>query len=773
MRLGPLVFSYQLLLLSISYLSIRGFSNFCYYFPTRKCGQNGKHRTVLEASTQEDFTPVHNSEPMAKNYRRNQKISHVSTIRSKNLASVSADEDGNEIVLSFENRMIGGGDSNLVVVTGETGSGKSLLVSKVAELLIGGKMSPSLLHTSKLDSSEPTASVEMAVERALEQLDLNRNSILGAAPTDPSSHVELKLRRSLTLSGANGRIKSVCEINGHIVTLKALKTVGAPLLAIVNAPAAAAALARANSRMSMIDTGVPTEVLKWVRQLQRTYGKCQRRRQSLENELQNQILPVSLNLDGGEDDMELLYHWVDELDGFEARISNFCQSLSSHSSDGASPLQKRIQTLEGLSWMDSDSDEGVFSSSLYIGLVQLLNYLKSFDARIEAARLARDALVSMSAPDSARTALERTRQLLLDATAGDEDRGDLQEESNPVIRSSEKSHELLNLVEDALMESARFFDDDAGLSSCLETERGACSRSSDDVSEMIVEWNTLARKHGISPYVLPSCHNSLRQELDGNVEAKRLLPEAIAEEKEALKQLKEGTAVLSETREKLTKRISKSISERLPMLGMENSSFEARLRPLEDPSYSGSALGVEEVDFLLRHDNARTTTGGGKSSTGGKVELVASSGEKARILLAIECELPGSVRALCGGGIDVVTSEDSPGPVAVIYDEIDAHVGGRASVAVGQMLSDQSQSCQVVSITHSPSVAAIADLHICIHKEAPAEDGSIIASATRVEGASRRKELARMASGDMATEEAEIFAEALIRDVTKKSEIRN
>jgi hypothetical protein len=95
-----------------------------------------------------------------------------------------------------------------------------------------------------------------AVARTLEKLELNANSILGEYPSDTSTiPVELTLKRSLSMSGTSGRIKSVCEINGHVVTLKALKAVGAPLLAIVNAPAAGAALGRASSRMSMIDTG--------------------------------------------------------------------------------------------------------------------------------------------------------------------------------------------------------------------------------------------------------------------------------------------------------------------------------------------------------------------------------------------------------------------------------------------------------------------------------------------------------------------------------------
>ena len=125
--------------------------------------------------------------------------------------------------------------------------------------------------------------------------------------------------------------------------------------------------------------------------------------------------------------------------------------------------------------------------------------------------------------------------------------------------------------------------------------------------------------------------------------------------------------------------------------------------------------------------------------------------------------LPGSIRALCGDHTEGDTDshgEGSAAPVAVIYDEIDAHVGGRASVSVAQMLVDQAKSCQVMSITHSASLAAIANTHVCVSKE-----GSDLC-ARRVEGKERRKELARMASGDMASQEAELFAKALLRDAS-------
>ena len=315
----------------------------------------------------------------------------------------------------------------------------------------------------------------------------------------------------------------------------------------------------------------------------------------------------------------------------------------------------------------------------------------------------------------------------------------------------------------------------------LRASRSACSITTEDLLEYITEWNTLARKHGVSPYQLPLCHDTLKKELDGGIEAGRLLPKSKIAETMALKELEEGCRVLTEARSTLCQRVSASISRRLPRLGMENSKFEARLCPIEKPSYSKSRLGADEVDFYLLHDNqiVRNTSSMERRNDskhqqiGGKVENVASSGEKARILLAIECEIPGSISAIGGGtsaersiGGEADRSSYVP-PVTLVYDEIVAHVGGCASISVAQMLFDQSNACQVFSITHSPSLAAIADTHICVHRGKSDKNGRLFdIVATRVKGVERRKELARMDSGDMVVDEAEAFAEALLRDAS-------
>ena len=118
-----------------------------------------------------------------------------------------------------------------------------------------------------------------------------------------------------------------------------------------------------------------------------------------------------------------------------------------------------------------------------------------------------------------------------------------------------------------------------------------------------------------------------------------------------------------------------------------------------------------------------------------------------------------------------------PPPISIIYDEIDAHVGGRAAVTMAKLLADQSRKnrsrdygiptdigSQIIAITHSASLAAIADRHIVVERCYRSGSQSSPVRTYVADGSSRRKEIARMASGDLASDEAETFADALIRD---------
>jgi DNA repair ATPase RecN len=805
--------------------------------------------------------------------------SRISCIRSYNLASVvNADNPDESVCLVMDD---GDGQSchysNLVAVTGETGTGKSLLVARVVELLTGAKAVASYVTTAAnhhhqkqnhqgskedarddsngtkdQDQGDPTASVEMelllrgphlaAVSVALERigidpavlfLDSATSSSSSSSSSSSQGSARLILKRKLVLqqqqqsstattrsSTAKSRLKSVCEINGQSVTLKAMAELASPLFAIVDASTAASALAKADSRMAVIDTAVSASTLAGVVKTKTQYRQCRQTRENLQDELASRTLPQgfsSVSSASSEKDLELLSHWIDELDVFEARVTRFCEALGSNDdiSDESSSLATLVQDIITTEWMESSSAKGEsFSSSLYIELDDLREEIKMLDDQLVAARNSYDALALLSSPESAVTAVERARNLLFDATQGET------ASDGRLSAAAERSHELLNAGVLALRECARFLEDDErGLIRTLEAARSMVAVSVEDVDAILLDWNTLSRKHGISSYTLPSCHRALQSERDGNVESRTLLPKAMAAEKLALADFMHACLRLTQERRCIAETLSASVTDRMPLLGMGQSVFRVLLidnaRKCTDFSAyaTGSAtLGVDAVEFLLLHGDDTTSSASSSSSSdngmgrrrGGTVHQVASGGEKARLLLAIECALPGSVGASCGSGsssaVMLSSSESStnyikdngengdlvskaPLPIAVLYDEIDAHVGGRAAVSLASMLVAQSRACQVVAITHSPSVAAVADLHIVIQKATAAtseistsnaDDKTTTRSSSNwvrvavVEGADRRTELARMASGDLVVPEAEIFADALMRDGARR-----
>jgi DNA repair ATPase RecN len=734
------------------------------------------------------------SQPVSEDTAVSPPKSQIVSIRSTNLAG-ARDHDAKQGSVCIN---IAPGQ-NLVAVTGETGSGKSLLVGKVVNLLCGGKATPSLVATfephedSTLYSGGIATVVEMdllltdphlgATKATLERLGVN-SSLLFSAATNSSCGI-LCLRRSLALQSlatserAKLRLKSACSINGQSVTLKALATVAGPLLATVDAGIAANALVKTTSLMAILDTAVKPQVKTYMTQSKAKYRVCRREREVLEAELASRVLPTSYTSDSL-NDVELLTHWIDEIDAFESRVMSFCKFASGLQDSNGSALETARAELATATWMENGSRRpNIFSSRLYDCIVTLRDAIRDADNQIVAAYDAIETLSSMSRSESTMSSLERARKLLFDAAQSEES------PNSKISQAAEESHELLNSVESTLLNCSRFME--SNFLNRLEECRQTCPCSVEAVDGLLLEWNTLARKHGIAPTTLPSCHKALQNERNGNVEALQLLPASIEQEAQAFVSFRDACELLTIERRRVAERLSEVVTDRLPCLGMEGMALQvevSEVRRCDEPSAygTGSVLGTNEVDFwlvsALSSANATGTNANRVVPRRSPIHTTASSGEKARILLAIECALPGSIGAMIDGSAsnaaaagdesddDIEQRFSNQSPVAVIYDEIDAHVGGNAAVAVANMLAIQSsQSSQVFCITHSASVAATADLHIVIQSvgDKTNEKGYNGVKALTVEGIARRKELARMASGNLAKAEAEIFADALLR----------
>jgi DNA repair protein RecN (Recombination protein N) len=192
--------------------------------------------------------------------------------------------------------------------------------------------------------------------------------------------------------------------------------------------------------------------------------------------------------------------------------------------------------------------------------------------------------------------------------------------------------------------------------------------------------------------------------------------------------------------------LGKEVTEELAGLAMPQATVEVSVRPRPAEQGDTRALvvgkqrlhagtsGVDDVELrLISHPGAPALP----------VHKGASGGELSRVMLALE----------------VVLSHSDPVPT-LVFDEVDAGVGGRAAVEVGRRLARLARSHQVIVVTHLPQVAAFADRHLVVDKSA---DGAITRSAVRVlDEAQRVVELARMLAGMDSTDTGRAHAEELL-----------
>jgi len=173
---------------------------------------------------------------------------------------------------------------------------------------------------------------------------------------------------------------------------------------------------------------------------------------------------------------------------------------------------------------------------------------------------------------------------------------------------------------------------------------------------------------------------------------------------------------LSKARAKAAPQLAKAVTQAMQGLGMQGGRFEVALEKLETPS----AFGLEEVGFLVA---------GHAGSTPRPVGKVASGGELSRIALAI-----------------AVTTSRLGEAQTLIFDEVDSGVGGAVAETVGRLMKQLGRDRQVLAVTHLPQVAACADHHLVVAKQAQAE--GVTSSVAPVEGEKRVAEIARMLGGE-------------------------
>jgi DNA repair protein RecN (Recombination protein N) len=286
-------------------------------------------------------------------------------------------------------------------------------------------------------------------------------------------------------------------------------------------------------------------------------------------------------------------------------------------------------------------------------------------------------------------------------------------------------------LERAALEATEAIREIAAAGTEIDPDQGGL----ETVEERLFTLRAVARKHGVKVDELAALRQRMGEKL------------ALAQDRtgavERLRQAEQATrANFFEKAEKLTTarkataaRLDGAVNLELPPLKLEKARFVTAVETQEEAGWS--AEGIDKVAFLV------STNPGTPEGPLGKV---ASGGELSRIMLALK----------------VVAAE--PGDVpTLIFDEVDANVGGATADAVGERLARLAGGLQVLVVTHSPQVAARGRDHMRVEKGANGGTDTVT-RVTRLSEDERREEVARMLSGAAITEEARAQAARLIAE---------
>ncbi|MGD9497773.1 MAG: DNA repair protein RecN [Armatimonadota bacterium] len=381
---------------------------------------------------------------------------------------------------------------------------------------------------------------------------------------------------------------------------------------------------------------------------------------------------------------------------------------------------------------------------------QRLDLLRFQVREIEQAALAPDEDEELSAQRERLLHFERLRGGALEAYQAleDEASGAL----GPLRRAAQVAQELA-AIDARLAESAEALADAAVRSEeaardlrryleGLEEETGRI----DEVEARLSLIAGLRRKYGDTVRDILAYREQAAQEMARLEGAEQSAEELERQIDELLQEAGERAEALSQSRRALAERLAQRVEEELRPLGMERARFEVQLEADADEAglpdaqgrrWAADAGGIDRVRFMFSANPGEQLR---------PLSKVASGGELSRVMLTF--------KSLAAVGSAVPT---------IIFDEVDANIGGRTALAVAEKLVMVAARAQVLCVTHLPQIACMADRQISVSKRVEGE--RTIIGVTELEGEERVAEVARMmgegeTAGTARRHAAEMLAEA-------------
>jgi DNA repair protein RecN (Recombination protein N) len=566
------------------------------------------------------------------------------------------------------------------VLTGETGSGKSILVDAL-DLALGGRASPDVIRTGA-DRATVTAvfRAEGGGRRSVKvpwREWLERYGVRGEA------EMEIILRREIQAGG-----RSRLLANDEPVTLAAAKEL-TPLLVEIHGQGEHASLLLREAQLDLLDA--------FARNAER----------------------------------------VDEVAGLYARRRDLEREWASLNQSE----QGRLRALDLLRFQVQE----LTAARLEPGEDERLESERAVLRNLEKVRAA------AAAAHAALYEEEGSALARLDAAARSLD------ELGRYERSFEPHREPLSAARVALDDLARALGDYLGR---LEADPARL----DEVEDRLALLDRLKRKYGGSVEEMLAFAERTRTDLASLEHADERRAEVSRQLEAAARSYRKAAESLSRERREAAARLKEEVHRELAQLGMDKARFEVGFEEAEPsqgpasgtpaasgegdiPASAGGRKGIDRINFLVSPNPGEDLR---------PLERVASGGEISRLMLALKTVIAGAA-----------ARENDDGPRTLVFDEVDAGIGGRVAECVGERLKRLARNNQVLSVTHLPQIACFADHHFFVEKLE--RGGRTFAEVQYLEAERERAaELARMLSGRQITAAVLEHAAAMLKQGSRR-----
>ncbi|MBF6162181.1 DNA repair protein RecN [Nocardia cyriacigeorgica] len=557
----------------------------------------------------------------------------------------------------------------LTVLTGETGAGKTMVVTSL-HLLSGARADAGRV---RLGASRAVVEGRFTIDDVNEAARAEVAEVLEAAAAERDDDGSVIAIRTV---GSDGRSRA--HLGGRGVPASVLSDFTAPLLT-VHGQNDQLRLQRADQQLSALDQFAADSVgplLRKYQQHRRVWLDA--RTELLERTARSRELAL---------EADRLKHSLAEIDGIAP---------------------------------EPGEDER---------LVAEIRRLSDLDSLREAASTAHDALAGPAdTPETSSGALDAL------GTA----RSRLESAEDPALAAlAPRLGEAIAVVVDLTTELSGYLSD-------LPSDPGAL----DSMLTRQAELKTLTRKYAPDIDGVIAWAEESRARLESLDVSEETLASLAKEVEVAADKVRAAASKLTAARTKAAGKLAEAVSAELGGLAMGKARLEVVVRPVPaapqdsapltigDAELHAGSTGVDEVEFRLSaHSGAQSLP----------LSKSASGGELSRVMLALEVVLAGGEHG-----------------ATMVFDEVDAGVGGRAAVEIGRRLARLARTHQVIVVTHLPQVAAFADTHLVVNKSDDG-DGVVNSGVRALTNDERVIELARMLAGLDDTETGRAHAEELLQ----------